>query len=107
MESSPSSRRAAIDPACPEACDRYQPGGGCEGDQTFGSKLRGAQWAVAEFLAKVPDDYQRKQTMANAERFITPGLKEVENKVLGADERAIAHTPRTCGSWLNSAGRLG
>jgi DNA mismatch repair protein MutS len=39
-------------------------------------------------LAKVPDDYQRKQTMANAERYITPGLKEVENKILGADERA-------------------
>jgi len=39
-------------------------------------------------LAKVPDDYRRKQTMANAERFITPGLKEVEDKILGADERA-------------------
>jgi len=39
-------------------------------------------------VGKVPDDYQRKQTMANAERYITPGLKEVENKVLGAEERA-------------------
>jgi len=39
-------------------------------------------------LSKVPGDYQRKQTMANAERYITPGLKEVESKVLGADERA-------------------
>ena len=39
-------------------------------------------------LAKVPDDYQRKQTMSNAERYITPGLKEVENKVLGAEERS-------------------
>ena len=39
-------------------------------------------------LSKVPEDYQRKQTMANAERYITPGLKEVEGKVLGADERA-------------------
>lgn len=37
---------------------------------------------------KVPDDYTRKQTMANAERFITPELKEVENKVLGAEERS-------------------
>ena len=36
----------------------------------------------------VPDDYQRKQTMANAERFITPELKEVESKVLGAEERS-------------------
>ncbi|MFP6885222.1 MAG: DNA mismatch repair protein MutS, partial [Roseibacillus sp.] len=39
-------------------------------------------------LSKVPEDYQRKQTMANAERYITPGLKEVESKVLGAEERA-------------------
>jgi len=39
---------------------------------------------------KAPEDYQRKQTMANAERFITPALKEVEGKVLGADDRAKA-----------------
>lgn len=39
-------------------------------------------------LSSVPDDYQRKQTTVNAERFITPGLKEVEDKILGADERA-------------------
>ena len=39
-------------------------------------------------LAKVPDDYTRKQTMANCERYITPGLKEMENKVLGAEERS-------------------
>lgn len=39
-------------------------------------------------LAKVPDDYLRKQTMANAERYITPALKEMETKVLGAEERA-------------------
>lgn len=39
-------------------------------------------------LAKVPDDYTRKQTMTNCERFITPALKEMENKVLGAEERS-------------------
>ena len=39
-------------------------------------------------LSKVPDDYTRKQTMANAERYITPALKEMENKVLGAEERS-------------------
>jgi DNA mismatch repair protein MutS len=39
-------------------------------------------------LANVPENYTRKQTTANAERFITPALKEVENKILGADERA-------------------
>ena len=39
-------------------------------------------------LDLVPDDYTRKQTTANAERFITPELKEVEDKILGADERS-------------------
>ncbi|HEY3884595.1 MAG TPA: DNA mismatch repair protein MutS, partial [Vicinamibacterales bacterium] len=40
-------------------------------------------------LAAVPADYHRKQTIAGGERFITPALKEYEEKVLGADERAI------------------
>jgi DNA mismatch repair protein MutS len=35
----------------------------------------------------VPDDYDRKQTLTNAERFITPELKEYEEKILGAEER--------------------
>lgn len=39
-------------------------------------------------LESVPDDYIRKQTMANAERFITPELKEMESKILGADEKS-------------------
>ncbi len=39
-------------------------------------------------LEKVPEDYTRKQTMANAERYITPALKEMENKVLGSEERS-------------------
>ncbi len=38
-------------------------------------------------LASVPADYQRKQTIAGGERFITPDLKAYEEKVLGADER--------------------
>lgn len=38
-------------------------------------------------LEAVPDDYIRKQTLANAERFITPELKEWESVVLGAQER--------------------
>lgn len=37
---------------------------------------------------KVPDDYQRKQTLVNAERFITPELKQMESTILGADERS-------------------
>lgn len=38
-------------------------------------------------LAQVPDDYIRKQTLVNAERFVTPELKEMEVKILGAEER--------------------
>jgi DNA mismatch repair protein MutS len=41
-------------------------------------------------LALVPEDYIRKQTLTNAERFITPQLKEYESKVLGAEERIKA-----------------
>ena len=40
-------------------------------------------------LHAVPDDYQRKQTIANGERYITPALKEYEEKALGADERLL------------------
>ncbi len=41
-------------------------------------------------LAKVPQHYIRKQTLVNAERFITPELKEYEEKVLDAEERIVA-----------------
>jgi DNA mismatch repair protein MutS len=40
-------------------------------------------------LHAVPADYHRKQTIAGGERFITPDLKEYEEKVLGADERIL------------------
>jgi DNA mismatch repair protein MutS len=40
-------------------------------------------------LDKVPADYIRKQTIANGERFITPELKEMEGKILGAEERSM------------------
>jgi DNA mismatch repair protein MutS len=39
-------------------------------------------------LALVPADYERKQTMVNAERFTTPELKELEARILSAEERA-------------------
>lgn len=39
--------------------------------------------------AKVPDEYIRKQTLTNAERYITPELKEYESLVLNADERRL------------------
>ncbi len=41
-------------------------------------------------LSKTPDDYQRRQTLKNAERFITPELKAFEEKALSAQERALA-----------------
>ena len=41
-------------------------------------------------LDKVPDDYRRRQTLKNAERFITPELKAFEDKALSAQERALA-----------------
>ena len=40
-------------------------------------------------LAKVPEGYERKQTLANAERFTTPQLKEWEQKVLTAEDRIV------------------
>lgn len=40
-------------------------------------------------LDKVPPNYIRKQTIANGERFITPELKEMEGKILGAEERSV------------------
>ena len=45
------------------------------------------------FKDKVPEDWIRKQTLAQAERYITPELKEYEEKILGADEKiAILET---------------
>lgn len=41
-------------------------------------------------LGQVPQNYVRKQTLANSERYITEELKELESKVLGAEERAKA-----------------
>jgi DNA mismatch repair protein MutS len=38
-------------------------------------------------LARVPSDYERRQTLATAERYVTPELKEYEARVLGAEER--------------------
>ena len=41
-------------------------------------------------LAHTPEDYIRKQTLTNGERFITPELKEFESKILGAEEKSKA-----------------
>lgn len=42
------------------------------------------------FKDKVPENWIRKQTLAQAERYITPELKEYEEKILGADEKILA-----------------
>jgi DNA mismatch repair protein MutS len=52
-------------------------------NQVFGYYIE----VTKSHLDQVPDDYHRKQTLANAERFITPELKEMETKILGAEER--------------------
>ena len=41
-------------------------------------------------VGKIPDDYRRRQTLKNAERYITPELKAFEDKALSANERALA-----------------
>lgn len=44
---------------------------------------------TSSHLSQVPDDYRRRQTLKNAERFITPELKTFEDKALSAQERAL------------------
>ena len=41
------------------------------------------------FLNQVPDRYIRKQTLTNAERYMTPELKEIEQKIIGAQEQSV------------------
>jgi len=61
-------------------------------------------------LALAPDDYERKQTLVNAERFTTPELKEYERKILTAHDRSIEIERRIFAelrkSVLDSAGRI-
>ena len=52
-------------------------------NQVFGYYLE----VTRSNLANVPEDYVRKQTLANAERFITPELKDWETKILASEER--------------------
>jgi DNA mismatch repair protein MutS len=61
-------------------------------------------------LALAPADYERKQTLVNAERFTTPELKEYERKILSAHDRCIEIEKRIFAelrkSVLESAGRI-
>jgi DNA mismatch repair protein MutS len=55
------------------------------------NKVHGFYIEVSRVQAeRVPDDYRRRQTLKNAERFITPELKAFEDKALSAAERALA-----------------
>ena len=45
---------------------------------------------TSSHITKVPDDYRRRQTLKNAERYITPELKAFEDKALSARDRALA-----------------
>lgn len=51
---------------------------------------------------KVPDDYRRRQTLKNAERYITPELKAFEDKALSAQERALAREKYLYENLLNA-----
>jgi DNA mismatch repair protein MutS len=55
-------------------------------NQVFGYYIE----VTKSHLSKVPPDFIRKQTLVNAERFFTPKLKELEGKVLGAEEKIQA-----------------
>jgi DNA mismatch repair protein MutS len=61
-------------------------------------------------MALAPADYERKQTLVNAERFTTPELKELERKILTAHERSIEIEKRILSelrrSVLEAAGRI-
>lgn len=51
---------------------------------------------------KVPGDWMRKQTLTNAERYITPELKEYEEKILGAEEKILALETKLFGDLVMS-----
>jgi DNA mismatch repair protein MutS len=54
--------------------------------------------------ARVPPDYERRQTLAGAERYVTPELKEYEAKVLGAEERMITREAELFGALRGVVG---
>jgi DNA mismatch repair protein MutS len=55
--------------------------------------------------ARVPDDYERRQTLASAERYVTPELKDYEARVLGAEERIAAREAELFGSLRAAVGQ--
>ena len=55
--------------------------------------------------ARVPADYERRQTLATAERYVTPELKDYEARVLGAEERIADRESQLFGALRASVGR--
>ena len=55
--------------------------------------------------AKVPADYERRQTLSSAERYVTPELKDYESKVLGAEERMATREAELFGALRAAVGR--
>ena len=53
---------------------------------------------------RVPPDYERRQTLAGAERYVTPELKEYEAKVLGAEERMVTREAELFGALRSEVG---
>ncbi len=56
-------------------------------------------------LERVPDDYVRKQTLANSERYFTPELKEWEEKVMGAEDRILSLETEIFGRLREAVGK--
>ena len=54
---------------------------------------------------KVPSDWVRKQSLANAERYVTPALQSLEEKILGAEEKIAGIEARLYGDLLADLGR--
>ena len=68
-----------------------RPGYNEEVDKLRNAKSDGKEWlAKLEAEGMVPDYYMRKQTLANAERYIIPELKELEDTILGAEDKLFA-----------------
>src|SRR5687767_7407768 len=86
---SSTNRRRSLAMAGMEAAEG--PGTGINSPESHFNRVFGYYIEVSKSnLGGVPADYHRKQTIAGGERFITPALKDYEEKVLGADERIVA-----------------
>ncbi len=57
-------------------------------------------------LARVPEDYERRQTLTNAERYVTPELKELESRILNAEERALSRERELYSRLVEELGEL-